>query len=60
MERLSSVLPDGGKRDRIIPLIPINDYHYCPVIHSNGQQMVIEYDTKKGLIIRSEGNFYGG
>jgi len=60
MERLSTVLPDGGKRDRIIPLIPINDYYYCPVIHSNGQQMIIEYDLKKGMIIRSDSNVYGG
>ena len=60
MERLSSVLSDGGKKDKIIPLIPINDYYCCPVIHSNGQEMVIEYDTKKGLIIRSDGNVYGG
>ncbi|MBP9008709.1 MAG: CRISPR-associated helicase Cas3' [Methanospirillum sp.] len=60
MERLSTILPDGGKRDRIIPLIPINDYYYCPVIHSNGQQMIIEYDSKKGMIIRSDSNVYGG
>ena len=60
MERLSLVLSDGGKKDKIIPLIPINDYYCCPVIHSNGQKMVIEYDTKKGLIIRSDGNVYGG
>nr|WP_239441633.1 CRISPR-associated helicase Cas3' [Methanospirillum hungatei] len=60
MNRLCSILPDGGKKDRIIPLIPIDDYYYCPVIHSNGQQMIIEYDLKKGMIIRSDSNVYGG
>lgn len=59
MKHLCKILPDGGKKDRIIPLIPTNGFYYCPVIHSNGKQMIIEYDKKKGLLIRSDDNVYG-
>lgn len=59
MECFCSVLPGGGKKERIIPLIPINDYYYCSVVHSNGKQMVIKYDKKMGLMICSDSNVYG-
>jgi hypothetical protein len=58
MECFCSVLPGGGKKERIIPLIPINDYYYCSVVHSNGKLMVIKYDKKMGLMICSDSNVY--
>jgi len=54
LKRICSVLSEGGVKDTIIPLIPINDYYYCPVIHSGGARMVIKYDSKKGLLLCSD------
>lgn len=50
LKRIHDSLPDKGKREFIVPLIPRDAFFYCPVVQS-GKEKAILYDVDTGLSI---------